>query len=625
MTFDGHQSGKMPHPPPGAIRQYLATAEKAVSIVESGHRVFIGSACATPRRLVHALEQLDKPLHHVQLISFLTSGAVSLKDGEPVTRFHHRVFFVGTDVRPLLHSGMAEYVPVSLAQVPMLIEKGRIGIDVAFIQVSPPDEHGFCSLGVSVDITRRAVTEARVVVAEINPNMPRTHGNTSIPFSRIDRAIWVDEPVIEFRYPAADEIVSQIARHVARIIDNGSTLQIGFGQVPGEMLKYLTGRRDLGVHSDIITDEIVDLIESGVINGRKKTLHQGIVVASWCMGTERLYRMVDNNPMFAFHPVDYVCHPAALASNNRFVSVSQAHSVDLTGQICADQYRGEFHSGISTQADFMRGAAASPGGKPIICLRSTSADGNESRIKVGISPGEGVTIPRSEVHYVVTEYGSVYLFGTSVQQRALKLIEIAHPKFRDQLLEEAKNIGYVHRDVVIQCRGGYPVQEEAAVTLGNGTKILIRPARASDFVGMQDLYYHLSDDDRYTRFFTRLSSLSVSASEHLCSVDYEHEMALVAVVEGAMEDTLVGSCCYYVDQGTRLAEVAYMIHPEWQGCGLGKALQQRMVDYAKCRDIKGFVADILSSNNRMIGLFKCGADHVSVHRDEGTLEMTMLF
>jgi len=609
----------------GALQSRMMTAEEAVSVVESGHRVFVGSGCATPRRLVHALESLDKPLSHVQLISFFTIDAVPIRDGQPVTRFNRCVFSVSPDVQPLVQQGKAEYVPLSLVQVPPLIMKGKFGIDVAFIQVSPPDEHGFCSLGVSVDITRRAVNHARVIIAEINPNMPRTLGNTSIPVSRIDRAVWVDEPVLEFRYPPADDVASQIARYVARIIDDGSTLQIGFGQIPGEMLKYLAGRRDLGVHSDLITEGMVDLIEAGIISNLKKAMRMGTVMGSWCMGTERLYRLVDNNPLFNFYPIDFVCHPVAIAANNQFVSVTQAHAVDLTGQICVDQYDGKFHFGISTQPEFMRAAAASAGGKPIVCLRSTSADGGKSCIKIGLDPGEGVTIPRSEAHYVVTEYGSTYLYGASIHQRAIKLIEIAHPKFRAQLLEEAKKIGYVHSAVEIRSRKEYPVGEETDVTAKNGMKILIRPSRASDFVGMQNLFYQLTDQDRYTRFFTRLSALSVSASEHLCSVDYEQDMAFVAVATDDAKEPIIGASCYYVDPSTGHAEVAFMIHPDWQCFGIGKALMKRMLEYARGKGIRGFIADILPANHKMIGLFKNSVGHVSVRREEGTLEMTVHF
>lgn len=603
----------------------LLSAEEAVSVVKSGDRVFVGTACGTPRTLVQALEGLKKPLYHVQLVHFLTTGILSSPEGIPSTKFQHRVFFVGSDMRQLVKDGQADYVPVSLAQVPTLIENGRIDLDVALVQVSMPDEHGYVSLGVSVDVTRAAVLNARLVIAEVNPSMPRTLGASFIPASRIGRAVLVDTPIIEYVHTPADTVAEQIARYVARIIDDGSTLQVGLGRIPNEMLKYLTHRKDLGIHSDVITPPVMDLIERGVITGAKKTLHRGEVVTSYCMGTERFYRLIDRNPAFTFHPIEYVCDPAVIAANRKFVSVTQAFAVDLTGQICADQFEGEFYSGLSTQADFLRGAASSPGGKPIICLPSTTEDGKASRIRALLREGEGVTIPRSDVHYVVTEWGSVYLFGKSIRERALSLVEIAHPDFRESLLAEAKRLGYVRADQELKSRVAYPAQEEREATLKGGRTVLIRPSRASDRGGLEDVFYHLSAEDVYTRFFTRLKALSVSEAEHLCNVDYDNEMAFVAVTGEREEEVIVGSSAYYVNPTTNLAEVAYMILPEWQGVGLGGALQRRMVEYAKSRGLRGFTADILAQNIKMKKLFQAGSPNVSVELSDGTYEVVMLF
>jgi acyl-CoA hydrolase/GNAT superfamily N-acetyltransferase len=607
------------------LRGKLTSAEAAVSLIQSGDRVFVGTACGTPRTLVQALEGTKKDLHHVQLIHFLTTGAIAERGGEPTTRFQHRVFFVGSDTRKLVKSGQADYVPVSLAQVPSLIENGRIDLDAALVQDSMPDEHGYVSLGVSVDVTRAAVMNARQVIAEVNPRMPRTMGASFIPASRIHRAVLVDSPVTEYVHVPADKVAEQIARYVARIIDDGSTLQVGLGRIPNEMLKYLTYRKDLGIHSDLITPPIMDLIERGVITGAKKGLNRGEVVTSYCMGTERFYQLIDRNPAFSFHPIEYVCDPAVIAANRKFVSVTQAFAIDLTGQICADQFEGEFYSGLSTQADFLRGAASSPGGKPIICLPSTTDDGKASRIRPLLREGEGVTIPRSDVHYVVTEWGSVYLFGRSIRERALALVEIAHPDFREELLSEAKRLGYLRAEQQLRSKVAYPAQEEREVTLKGNRRVLLRPSKASDVGGMQDVFYHLSEQDVYTRFFTRLKALSVSEAEHLCNVDYDMEMAFVAVTGEREDETIVGSSAYYVNPTSNMAEVAYMILPEWQGVGLGGALQQRMMEYAKGRGLRGFTADILAQNIKMKKLFQSGSPNVSVELSDGTYEVVMLF
>lgn len=613
---------------PGDLRSgsknNTTTPEEAVSLVQSGDRIFVGTACATPRALIQALETGEHYLQDVQMFHFLTDGAASFSEGMPATKFQHKVFFVGTDMREIVKQGKADYIPISIAQVPGLIKNGRIPIDVALVQVSLPDEHGYVSLGVSVDITRAAVMKAKKVIAEINPNMPRTLGDTFIPVERFDQMVQIDTPVIEYVHAPADAVAEQIARYVARIVDDGATLQIGLGRIPNEMLKYLTERRNLGIHSDVITDAVIDLIEEGVVTGSEKSMNTGRVVASYCMGSKRLYRMIHMNPMFLFKTMDYVCDPSILAGHNKLVSVSQAFAVDLTGQVCADQFEGEFYSGVSSQPDFLRGAASSPGGKPIICLPSTTDDGQESRIRPLLHEGEGVTIPRSDVHYVITEYGIAYLLGKSIRDRALSLIEIAHPSFRAMLLEEGKKLGYLRTDQKLRSQVAYPEKEEREVTLKNGKKVLIRPAKASDARGLQDIFYRMTPEDIRTRFFTRLKSLSVPEAAHLCNVNYETEMAFMAVTGEREHDTVVGSSCYFVDQTTNVAEVAYMILPEWQGVGLGSAMQERMSEYARSKGVIGFKADILAENEKMIRLAQQGKN-ISTQTVDGAVEVTMLF
>jgi acyl-CoA hydrolase/GNAT superfamily N-acetyltransferase len=584
----------------------VVSPQEAVAGVQSGDHVFVGTACATPRVLIRALEDWDFK-------------------GGPVTRFKHKVFFVGTDTRDLIKEGKVDYIPVSISQVHRLIDTGRIPIDVAFIQVSPPDEEGQCSLGVSVDLIPAAIRRADKVIAEINPAMPRTLGDTRIAVEEIDSLVEVDTPVIEYLHPPADDVAKQIARYVARIIDDGATLQIGLGRVPNEMLKYLTNRRDLGIHSDVITEPLVDLIETGVVTGVRKSVHPNKVVASYCMGTRRLYDLVDNNPAFSFHPIDYTCDPQVIASNDKMVSVTQAFAIDLTGQVCADQFEGEFYSGVSSQPDFIRGAASSAGGKPIICLASTTDDSQQSRIRCLLREGEGVTIARSDVHYVVTEYGIAYLFGKSVGERSLALIEIAHPDFREGLVEEAKRLGYLHSKQTLKSRKAYPAEEERQVELKDGLTVLLRPTRATDVEGLQELFYSLSDKDVFTRFFTNLESFSTSQAQHLCSVSYEEEMAFMAVTGDWEQEKVVGSACYYVDPSTNLADVAYMIHPEFQGLGLGTNLQQCISDYARARGLRGFTADVLCENEKMLRVLEKGGFKVSKKVVSGTFEVVMLF
>ena len=604
----------------------LTTAEKAVEIVKPGDRVFVGTACATPRTLIQALEERSWGLPDVQLIHFLTDGAICFQEEKPITGFKHKVFYVGSDCREAVKQYQADYIPISLSQVSTLIENNQMPIDVVLAQVSPVDDHGYVSLGISVDILRQVIRHARKVIVEVNPNMPRTFGDTYLHIDEIDYCVTMDSPLIEYLHAPADAVAEQVARYVARIIDDGATLQIGLGRIPNEMLKYLGGRKDLGIHSDVITEPVVDLIESGVVTGSEKPIHRGRVVASYCMGTKRLYQFVDQNPKFAFYPIEYVCDPTILAKNSKLTSVTQAFAIDITGQICADQFEGEFYGGVSTQPDFMRAAAASPGGKSIICLPSTTDENNISLIRPQLLEGEGVTIARSDVHYVITEYGMAYLFGKTIRERALSLIEIAHPSFRSWLLEEAKRLGYVRSDQTLRSQIAYPEGEEREISLKNGASVLVRPAKASDVEGLQDIFYHMTPEDILTRFFNRISSLSVDKAEHLCNVDYENEMAFVAIAGDREKQMIVGSSCYFVEPSTHLGEVGYMIRPEWQGTGLGSALQQRMTEYAKSRGVVGFSADVLSENAKMLAVFQKVAT-VSMKRrpNMGAYEVTMLF
>jgi acyl-CoA hydrolase/N-acetylglutamate synthase-like GNAT family acetyltransferase len=610
----------------------IGTPEQAVSLIKPGNRVFIGTGCAVPTTLLYALEHAEQNLEDVKLYHFFTHGAFFYENDMPKSRFHHKSFYVNRDMATLIKQGNGDYIPVSVARIPKLMETGGFPVDVALIQVSMPDPYGYVSLGISCDITHAAIQNAACVIAELNPNMPRTSGETALSMDRIDKAVIVNHPLTEYVFPEVDpSIARRIAGYISRIIEDGSTLQIGLGEIPNAAMKYLSGHRDLGIHSDVITDSIIDLIDSGMINGKEKTLHKGLVVASYCLGSRKLYDRIHNNPLFSFHPMEYVCDPSVLAENSRLVSITQAQAVDLMGQVCSDQFHQELSGGISSQPDFIRGAASSPRGRPIICLASTTSDGKLSRIRPFFNEGEGITIPHSDVHYVVTECGAAYLFGKSIKEKALALIEIAHPSFRPSLLKEARRLGYIRKDQDLKCKSDgtlechYPQSEDRAVLLNDQTRIVVRPAKASDVTGLQDLFYKLPPEDIYTRFFRQMRQFSISEAEYFCNVDYEKEMALIATVGTRENEQIIGSSFYVVDPSTNMAEVAYMILHEWHGRGIGKVLQERMAAYAKAKGIKGFKADILCENAAMIKLAKkCGSRVTS--RLEGDLyEVEMLF
>lgn len=605
----------------------VKSAQQAVLAVEPGQRVFVGTACATPRALVAALEDLTKPPPDVELVHFITTDAVPHDEaGRACTRYRHRTFFVSSDIRAAVKQGVAEYVPIAISLVPELMARGSLPIDVAMIQVSPPDAFGYVSLGVSVDIIPAAVAAARWVIAEVNPAMPRTQGDTTLHVRDIDVMVPVDTPITEYIHvPVTEQVVQRIARYIAGIIDDGSTLQIGLGRIPNEALRYLSDRRDLGIHSDVITDFILSLLQNGILTGREKSQSKGKIVASFALGSRALYDAMDGNALFALHPISWVADEEVIAAQHKMVSISQAFSIDLTGQVCVDQFEGQLYGGLGAQVEFVRGTARSRGGKPIVCMTSTTEDGAKSRIRAVLAPGEAASLARSDVHYVVTEFGIAYLHGKSICERALALIAVAHPKFRDALLDEAKALGHLEASCTINSAFPYPVEDERKVELRNRKTVTIRPAMVFDAGGIKSLFYGLPENDRYTRFFRRVRSLSNDDVQKLCNVDYNLAVAFVAVHGSREEGHIVGHGSYFVNPSTNLAETAFMVDPVWQRTGLGSALQKCLVEHAMKRGIRGFQAEILPGNQSMIKLARNCCENVSMKGDEDAVHVTMIF
>jgi acyl-CoA hydrolase/RimJ/RimL family protein N-acetyltransferase len=605
----------------------VRTAQQAVQSIQAGNRVFIGTACAAPRTLVAELENLAKPAPDVEMIHFLTTNVFPHDEtGRATTKYRHRSFFVGSDIRAAVEQGMAEYVPIQISHVPDLIARGLLSIDVAMIQVSLPDEFGYVSLGVSVDIVASAVAAARLVIAEINPAMPRTQGETTVNIEDIGIIVPVHTPVTEYIHtPVTEQIVQRIARYIAGIIDDGATLQIGLGRIPNEAMRHLCDRHDLGIHSDVITDAILPLLDNGTLTGSKKSIAKGKIVASFAVGSRALYDTLDGNALFEFHPISWVADEAVISAQHKMVSITQGFSIDLTGQVCVDQFEGRLYGGLGAQVEFARAAARSPGGKPIVCLASTTDDETCSRIRPMLAVGEAAGLARSDVHFVVTEFGIAYLHGKSIQERALALISIAHPKFRGTLLEQAKEFGYLDKACTINNTRPYPIEDERAVKLKNGSSVTIRPALVSDAGDIRALFYQLPDTDRFTRFFRHIKSLSAEDIQRLCNPDYELTVAFVAVHGDREFGHVVGHGAYFVNPGTNLAETAFMVAPAWQGSGLGTELQRCLVDHAKRQRVSGFQAEILSNNASMIRLAQKCCSNVVTHHDEDCCHVTMMF
>ncbi|HXW89851.1 MAG TPA: acetyl-CoA hydrolase/transferase C-terminal domain-containing protein [Terriglobales bacterium] len=426
----------------------VQTADEALSCVISGMRVYIQPGCAEPETLVEALMRRAPEVHDVEIVHMMTMGAAPYIAPEMAGHFRHNAVFIGSNVREAINEGRADYTPIYLSEIEELFENGAMPIDVALTEVSPPDSHGFCSFGVGVDTTLTAAKCARYVVAQVNNYMPRTFGDSFIHVSDIDAVVESSRPLCELKQPVVTEMHVAIARNVAGLIEDGAVLQIGIGGIPDAVLPFLMDRKDLGVHSELVSDGVIPLIESGVITGARKNYKPRKIIVGFVLGTKRMFEFVDNNPIFEFHPTAYTNDPGLIARNDRMVAINSALQVDLTGQVCSDSIGNQFYSGIGGQVDFLRGASRSRDGKPIIAVSSTAKNGTISRIVPTLSPGAGVVTSRGLVRYVVTEYGVAYLHGKSIRERAKALIEIAHPKFRDELYEYCERTKWLQRPSV---------------------------------------------------------------------------------------------------------------------------------------------------------------------------------
>jgi 4-hydroxybutyrate CoA-transferase len=419
-----------------SYRRKRCSAEEAVRQIQSDSTVYIHPGCAEPEKLVAAMVGRAGELRNVNVIHLLTRGNADYVRPEMEGKFRHIAFFAGANVREAINQGRADFIPVFLSEVEALFGTA-FPIDVALIQVSPPDEHGFCSFGVGVDATKTAADRARVVIAQVNPKMPRTLGDSFIHLNKIHYVVEAADEILEYPQGEVSDVARRIGRNIADLIEDGSTLQMGIGEIPDAVLSFLTGKQDLGIHTEMVSDGVIDLIERGIINNERKSLHPGKIILGFVLGTRRLYEFIDNNPIFEFHPCQYANDPFIISRNDRMVAINSALEVDLTGQVCSDSLGFRFYSGIGGQVDFIRGSARSKGGKPIIALPSTARNASISRIVPRLAEGAGVVTTRGDVHYVITEYGTAYLHGKTIRERCRALIAIAHPSFRESLEKAA--------------------------------------------------------------------------------------------------------------------------------------------------------------------------------------------
>jgi acyl-CoA hydrolase/GNAT superfamily N-acetyltransferase len=612
----------------------IATPAQALSHLKAGQRVFIGTGCGAPQELIAAMTQRARALTNVEIIQLITKGEAPYADKKMSDSFAINAFFISSNIRDVIQEGFGDYTPILLSDVPKLFDSGSLPIDVALIQVTPPDTRGRVSLGISVDIVRSATENASLVIAEVNPNMPWTHGDTMLDVFDLDILVPVERPILERVVDPPNPISRKIAQTVAALIPNGSTIELGLGRVPGYgripqvVMEFLHDRKDIGFHTEMISDTIIPLVESGAVTGAMKSIDRGKITASFCMGTKRLYDYIHDNPLFSFRPTEYINDANVIGKHKRMVAVNMALEIDLTGQVCSDSVGGKFYSGIGGQIDFNRGAAKSEGGRAIITLPSLNREGTESRIVCTLQPGSGVVINRASVHYVVTEYGVAYLHGKSIQERVMALISIAHPDFREQLFREAVQAKYLRPDLArFGNRFLIPAEESvrASFLLDDGTEVIFRSIKPTDEPHMRDLIYNLSQETIYYRFMSRQQRFTPRQIRDFVYIDHRRDVAIVGTVPEAHGEQIIAVGTYYLNEKTNMAEVAFVVRDGWQNKRLGTNLFKHLTKIAKRNGIAGFTAEVLRENERMQNVFNHSGLKVTSQLEEGVYSFNMEF
>lgn len=609
----------------------FVSEEKMFKKIHRGDRIFIGTACGEPQYLVKALTEFaskhPKAFFDAELYHVWTLGVAPYTDEKFKRNFRLNTFFVGDNTREAINQGHADYSPLFLSKVPSLFYQGIVRFDIALIQTSPPDRLGYMSLGISVDIVKAAVEKSSIVIAQVNTNMPRVHGDTFIHVTDVDFIVPYDEPLLEFKPSVPDEIAHKIGNYVSQIIQDGDTIQVGYGSMPNAIMESLSNKKHLGVHTELLPDGIVNLMKKGVIDNSQKTVGRGKTVASFCMGLKETYEFLHDNPSIEFRTIDFTNDPLTIASQKNMVAINSALQIDLTGQSSSESIGKYFYSGIGGHADFMRGATLSPGGKTILTLRSTSNDEKHSRIVPLLDEGAGITLTRGDIHYVVTEYGIAYLHGKNIRERAMDLIAIAHPKFRPWLIEEAKKQGLIYKDqaFIPGKRGMYPEDLEAHRTTQTGTKILLRPVKISDEPMLKDFFYSLSDRSLYRRFISTRKDMPHERLQEFVVIDYTQEMVILAVMEGGNKEQIVGIGQYGIDVASYAAEVAFVVRDDHQNKGIGTELLSYLTYLAKRRGLLGFTAEVLVENRFMMQIFEKGGFDIEKRRSEEVYELKLAF
>jgi acyl-CoA hydrolase/GNAT superfamily N-acetyltransferase len=582
-------------------------AASAIRLIRSGQRVFIGSACGEPQELVRGLAE------HANLFTGLEIVRMMSQESAPLTEIANKTAELGFSIRHIylgaassshFQDNLRFVTPMNMSDVPSLFKSRKLPINVALIQVSPPDDFGWMSLGVSVDVTMAAAYSADLVIAQVNPRMPRVMGQSFVHVNDVNIIVEHEEELIAIQKAEVSDISTMIGRQISRLINDGSTIQVGLDAASQATVQALSQKNDLGFHSQYLTRDIMKLYALGVINNRKKGINEGKLVASAALGDADLYEFLHDNPAIEFHPSDYVNNPYIISRHNRMVSMNIAKVIDLTGQVAVEAMAQTHFAGVSGIMDFVQGACRSPGGKSILMLPSTTPDGRKSNIIPGME-NEAVMVPRGSVHYVATEYGVVNLFGKNIQERVMAMISVAHPDFRDELFYGAREAGMISNERTLgeTARAVYPVSLEDIIEV-HGQTITVRPAKPVDERRIREHYYNLEKEDVFKRFFHAKKIFTTSVVEAIAQIDYIKDLTLIGVVGESGFDRVVAVGEYLLIIKSNMAEVAFTVAKDYQGMGMGKLFLHKLANAARENGISGLVAYTAPHNRAMIDLFK---------------------
>ncbi|MFW6254238.1 MAG: GNAT family N-acetyltransferase [Chitinivibrionales bacterium] len=605
----------------------VKTPEQAVNLIRPGARIFIGTGCAQPKSVIAELVNDGNNIMDAEIYHLMTMGDAPYVDEQYADKFRTFTFVISQNVRKAVYRGHGDYVPVCTSDIPQLFKSGRLPLDVALIQTSPPDKNGFVSLGVSVDIVKSAVENSLMVIAEVNPNMPRTHGESTLSVDMIDAIVESKEALTEYKSPELNETIKAIGRNVASLISDGATVSLGLGPISQAVYSFLDGKKDLGIHTEMFSDEIIPLIQKGVINGSRKTINRGRITASYCVGSRELYEYINENPEFDFRPSEYVNDSAIIAQHNYMVAVNTAYEVDMTGQVCSDSSDQDSFSGIGGISDFSRGAAQARNGRSIIALQSTTPDGSASRIVPSLMEGAGVALTRGDVHFVVTEYGIADLYGKSIRERVTALAEIAHPDFRNQILQQAQKRHFIlpHQAELFTSGARYPKELETRRALADGTALYFRPIKPTDTHSLRDMFYSLSEKSIAFRFLEPIKAFPQEFVQKLANIDYTSDMGIAATIKDMGGERIIGIAHYYRNKENNRAEISFLVRDDWHNKGVGTYLFEILSSVGQKRGVSGFDANVSADNANMLGIFFNSGYNVSTKRENDNYSISFDF